>query len=86
MVPATLPKGIRRSFGKPAMSNHRGRTWDAWELKLPNGRSTYAYLDTTWGTRFHFEFEGHWYVGSIDAFKEERPSPHFDLTREARDY
>jgi hypothetical protein len=72
MVPATFPKGIRRSFGKPAMSNHRGRTWDAWDLTLPDGRVVNTWLDTSWGTRFHFEFEGRWYAGPIDDFKFER--------------
>lgn len=83
---SAFPKGLRKHPTGPRMTNHRGRTWDKWSLDLPDGERREALLDTTWGTRFYFVYDGQWYSGSIDAFKEERPSPHFDLTRPARDY
>jgi hypothetical protein len=49
-----------RTCAAPTMRNHRGRTWDHAHVTLPDGSRVKAHLDTTWGSRFYFQFEGRW--------------------------
>ena len=62
-----FPTGIRKCK-RPTRRNVRGRTWDQCEVTLPDGSPTLGHYDTTWGRRFYFEHEGHWYCGSIADF------------------
>lgn len=39
---------------RPKMSDHAGRTWDCWDLILPDGSLGEAWLDTTRGEYFYF--------------------------------
>lgn len=62
-----FPKNIYKTQ-KPRMSNHRGRTWDCFNLVLPDGTKTDAHLDTTWGDFFYFVHEGQWFKGRLATF------------------
>lgn len=74
-----FPKGIRRCEA-PRRTNHRGRTWDAWDLILPDGTIINGFLDTTWGTRFYFQIDGVWRCGAIADFEQGRQhTAWFDL-------
>ncbi len=55
---------------RPKMSCHRGRTWDHEYITI-DGQKIKALLDTTWGTRFYFEWKGQWYAAPLDAFDYE---------------
>ena len=54
-----------RAAKKPKMTNHRGRTWDTSDLYLPNGETTPAWFDTSWGERFYFIFDDRWYSAPV---------------------
>lgn len=78
------PKGIRLAK-PPKRTAHFGRTWDSWTLLMMNGATSYAYLDTTWGTRFYFQgFDGQWRSGPIDDYKVEEGRSAFIDMREQR--
>lgn len=51
---------------RPKFSSHRGRTWDHTPITI-DGREVKAFLDTTWGERFYFEWNNHWYAISMTA-------------------
>ncbi len=85
-----FPKGITKS-PRPKMSNHAGRTWDQCCVILPDGKEITGWLDTTWGTRFHFEIEGLWRSGKIYHFEQTGPSTNLyiytaDLRKPSRVY
>lgn len=45
---------------KPAMTSHKGRTWDQGKIML-DGEILNPWLDTSWGEYLYFPHNGFWY-------------------------
>ena len=56
-----------RTCKQPAMTCHRGRTWDHGWIKI-NGTKVEAWLDTTWGEYIYFVIKEKWY--KVKMFSE----------------